>query len=172
MPRGIPWPSRWLPPPLVEVVPDGYRVNLGRLERLVLQQTFDDLRVLLADHDPATRRLFPTAYVDDAKRDAEYQELVGDDLARSQLDALDTVERSIDGSVVGRDELEQWMRSVNAVRLVIGTQLDISEDMERVDPSDPDYARYGVYEFLSNLLAWIVATLFETGPQPTGDESV
>jgi len=159
VPRGIPRPGRWGAPPLVEIVDDGYRVNLGRLERLVLQQTFDDLRVLLADNDPSTRRLYPNAYVDDAKLEAEYQRLVGDDLARSQLDALDVVERSIDGSTIDRDELEQWMRSVNAVRLVIGTQLDISEDELHIEPDDPDIDRYMLYDFLTGLLSWIISAL-------------
>ena len=159
MPRGIPLPGRWNPPPLVEAVPNGFRVNLGRLERLVLQQTFDDLRVLLAGRDPSTRRLFPNAYVDNPQQEAEYQRLVGDDLAQSQLDALDVVERSIDGGVISAIELEQWMRSVNAVRLVIGTQLDIGEDDDRPARSDPTYARYGVYDFLTQLLAWIIDAL-------------
>jgi hypothetical protein len=45
------------------------------------------------------------------------------------------------------------------VRLVIGTRLDISEDMEPVAPTDPDYAGYQLYEFLGQLLYWIIATL-------------
>ena len=56
------------------------------------------------------------------------------------------------------------MRSVNAVRLVIGTQLDISEELAPVDQTDPDYPRYGVYDFLSNLLAWIVDALPSSPP--------
>ena len=163
MPRGIPRPSRWSAP-LVEEVPDGYRVNLGRLERLVLQQAFDDLRVMVAERDPATRRLFPNAYADDPAREAEYQRLVGDDLAQSQLAALDVVERSIDGSVVDAEELKQWMRSVNAVRLVIGTQLDVGEDTAPPRRDDPTAPLFGVYEFLTNLLLWIVAALAGADP--------
>jgi len=159
VPRAIPWPGRWKVPPLIEAVDGGYRVNLGRLERRVLQQTFDDLRVLLADRDPSTRRLFPNAYVDQPKLEAEYQRLVGDDLADSQLAALDVVEQSIDGSVVDRAGLEQWMRSINAVRLVIGTQLDISEEMGPVAHDDPNFAGYQLYEFLGQMLYWIIAAL-------------
>jgi hypothetical protein len=149
VPRGVPWPGRWKVPPLIEAVDGGYRVNLGRLERRVLQQTFDDLRVLLAERDPSTRRLFPNAYVDQPKLEAEYQRLVGEVVA----------EQSIDGAVVDRAGLEQWMRSINAVRLVIGTRLDIAEDMAPVGRSDPDYAGYQLYEFLGQLLYWIIATL-------------
>jgi hypothetical protein len=159
VPRGIPWPSGWGPRPLVEAVDGGYQVNLSRIEQRVLQQAFDDLRYMLINDDPSTRRLTPTAYADDPALDEEYQRLVGDDLRRSQLSAFDVVERSIDGATIGRDELESWMRSVNAVRLVIGTQLDVGEEIPAIDRSDPDYPRYVVYDFLSNLLAWIVDAL-------------
>jgi hypothetical protein len=168
VPRRIPWPSGWGPRPLVEAVDDGYRVNLSRIEQRVLQQAFDDLRVMLVNDDPSTRRLTPTAYVDDPALDEEYRQMIGDDLQASQLAAFDVVEHSIDGSTVSRDELESWMRSVNAVRLVIGTQLDVGEDMPSVDKSDPDYPRYVVYDFLSNLLAWIVGTL-QSGPPPADE---
>ncbi len=164
MPRRIPWPAGWGPRPLVEAVDDGYRVNLSRIEQRVLQQAFDDLRVMIVNDDPATRRLTPTAYVDDPALDEEYRKMVGDDLRASQLAAFDVVERSIGGSTVTRDELESWMRSVNAVRLVIGTQLDVDEVPHDVDKSDPDYPRYVVYDFLSNLLAWIVDALQSTPP--------
>ena len=116
MPRRVPWPSGWGPRPLVEAVDGGYRVTLSRIEQRVLQQAFDDLRVMIVNDDPSTRRLTPTAYVDDPALDEEYRQMIGDDLQASQLAAFDVVEHSIDGSTVSRDELESWMRSVNAVR--------------------------------------------------------
>ncbi len=122
MPRGFSLAGRmgWLP--LVETVPGGYRVNLGRAEQRVVMECLDELRVMLANQDPATRRLFPTAYVTDPELDAEYQQLVGDDLLTGQLEALDIVERTIDGQIVDRGELEAWMRAVNGVRLALGTR--------------------------------------------------
>jgi len=159
VPRRIPWPSGWGPRPLVEAVDGGFRVNLSRIEQRVLQQAFDDLRVMIVNDDPSTKRLTPTAYVDDPALDEEYREMVGDDLQASQLAAFDVVERSIDGSTVSRDELESWMRSVNAVRLVIGTQLDISEDELHIEPDDPDIDRYMLYDFLTGLLSWIISAL-------------
>ena len=84
---------------------------------------------------------------------------MGDDLVRSQLEALDLVERTIDGSTVDRDELEAWMRAINSVRLVIGTRLDIGEEAFEVEPDDPDLPLYAVYDFLSSLLAVIVDVL-------------
>ena len=159
----IPWPESWRVPPPVEEVEGGYRVNLGRIEQRVLHQTLDDLRELLTERDESTRRLFPRAHADDPALEAEYQQLVGDDLARSQLEAIGVVERTLDGTTVDRDELEQWMRSVNAVRLVLGTQVDVTEDMDPPGPDDPDYAAFGVYEFLTELLAWIIEVLGRSG---------
>ncbi len=159
MPRGIGWTGRWGIRPIVQRVDGGYQVNLGRIERQVLQQSFDDLRVLLVNEDPTTRRLFPPAYVDQPELEAEFRGLVGDDLVRSRLEAIDLVERTIDGTTVDRDELEAWMRAINSVRLVIGTRLDIGEEAFEVDPDDPDLPLYAVYDFLSSLLGAIVGAL-------------
>lgn len=170
MPRGIGWTGRWGVLPLVQRVGDGYRVNLGRVERQVLMQTFDDLRALLANHDPVTRRLFPTAYVDEPELEQEFRDLVGDDLARSQVEALDLVERTIDGTTVDADELETWMRAVNSVRLVIGTALDLGEEPVQLDAEDPSVALYQVYDFLTFLLGTIVSVLASDGPLTDGPD--
>jgi hypothetical protein len=143
--------------PLVERVGDGYRVNLGRVEQHVVMQAIDELRAMLANHDPDTRRLFPTAYPADAELDAEYRQMVGDDLLRGQLDALDTVERTIDGQVIDRDELDAWMRAVNGVRLALGTRLDVSEDLQEIDPDDPNAQDWLVYEVLTVVLGSLIA---------------
>ena len=40
------------------------------------------------------------------------------------------------------DEVGAWLRSVNALRLVLGTRLDVQEDdTGEVDPGDPDADR-------------------------------
>ncbi|MEI7592946.1 MAG: DUF2017 family protein [Actinomycetes bacterium] len=175
MARSIPWPGKRQPPPLIEIVEGGYRVNLGDVEQRVLRQSFFDLRILVNERDASTRRLFPNAYVDQPQLEAEYQQLVGDDLAQSQLAAIDQVEQSIDGKVVDRAGLEQWMRSINAIRLVIGTKLDISEDPERLKRNDPRFAAYQLYDFLGHLLSWILSALREpdwvdpAGPQSTNE---
>ena len=145
--------------PLVEVVPGGYRVNLGRAEQRLVRESLDELRVMLANKDPDTRRLFPTAYVSDPERDAEYRKLVGDDLLHGQLEALDVVERTIDGQTVDRDELEAWMRAVNGVRLALGTKLDVSEEGVVIDPDDPDIHLIVMYRVLDILLGAMVQVL-------------
>jgi hypothetical protein len=144
----------------VDVVPGGFQVNLTKPEQRLIMESMDELRVMLADHDPATRRLFPTAYVEDPALDAEYQRLVGDDLRQGQLDALDVVERTIDGEVMDRAEAEAWMRAVNGVRLALGTRLDVGEEAPRsLDPDDPDLHDKVVYEVLNMVLGAFIQAL-------------
>ena len=47
-----------------------------------------------------------------------------------------------------------WMTSVNRVRLVLGTMLDVSEDLDvhGVPDDDPDIHSYALYAYLSLLL--------------------
>ena len=156
--------TRWLGAfgwrPLVDVVPGGYQVNLTKPEQRVVLDSMDELRVMMADHDPATRRLFPTAYVEDPQLDAEYQRLVGDDLRQGQLDALDVVERTIDGEVIDRAEADAWMRAINGVRLALGTRLDVSEEPpEALDADDPDLRDRIAYEVLNMLLGAFIHAL-------------
>ncbi len=160
MPRIARWLGAFGWRPLVDVVPGGYQVNLTKPEQRVVMDSMDELRVMLADHDPATRRLFPTAYVEHPELDAEYQRLVGDDLRQGQLDALDVVERTVDGQVMDRSEAEAWMRAVNGVRLALGTRLDVSEEPPAaLDADDPDLHDRIAYEVLNMILGAFIQVL-------------
>lgn len=136
---------------LPDVERDLVRSLVGQLRRVL---TGDDLAA-----DPGVRRLFPSAYADDAARDAEYRELVHDDLLAARLAALDVVEETIDERHVDEAQLRSWMGAVNDLRLVLGTRLDVSEDMG--DPGDdhPDAPALAVYHYLSFLLESIVDAL-------------
>ena len=93
-----------------------------------------ELRESLAEgvDDPSMRRLFPTAYTDAPERERAYAELVRDDLVGSRLLALDTVAATIDDDRITTEQAEQWMAALNAVRLTLGTRLDVSEDRDPV----------------------------------------
>ena len=52
------------------------------------------------------------------------------------------------------------MQALNALRLVLGTRLDVSEDDEGpVRADDPNAAAYALYEFLGYLLERTVQSL-------------
>ena len=79
----------------------------------------------------------------------------------SRLAALDAVEASIEATELEEQQLMSWLGAVNNLRLVLGTMLDVSEELEiGVLPDDaPDIEAYALYAYLSSLLGEIVDAL-------------
>jgi Domain of unknown function (DUF2017) len=129
-----------------------------------------DLRRLIQAEDPSTRRLFPTAYHDDPDKEEEYRELMRGDLVASRLSAIDLVEQTLHDDSTDLAGLERWMEAVNSLRLVIGTRLDVTEDLPEVREGDPNASAYEVYEYLGWLLEHAVgaasADLTKSRPDP------
>ncbi|WP_430233762.1 DUF2017 family protein [Nitrosomonas communis] len=146
-----------------------YQVRLSEPERSLLGRLADQLRDLLLEttDDPTVRRLFPTAYNEDAERDREYQQLVRDELLERRLAALGTVETTLAADELSEEELSAWLGAINDLRLVLGTRLDVSEDLVEVEADDPDAPAYAVYEYLGFLLSEVVDALSEGLPEPT-----
>jgi Domain of unknown function (DUF2017) len=138
----------------------GYRLDLPAAERDVVRRLLPQLRELLTDPDPdpRVRRLFPVAHPDDPAAQAEFELLVHDDLVASRLAAIDEVEATLDAQELTDEQLMAWMQALNAVRLVLGTILDVSEDDSgrEVDDDDPDAGTWALYGYLSFLLDQLV----------------
>jgi hypothetical protein len=137
----------------------GYVLHLGKDERALVARLLEELRSLLTDPaDPAlVRRLYPVVHPDDPERESEYQRLMRDDLVASRLGSIDVVtdvlERS--GRKVTLDEAQMvaFMQAVNAVRLVLGTLLDVTEDDELIEREDADISpEHHLYGYLSWVL--------------------
>jgi hypothetical protein len=136
-----------------------FLLELPEGERDLLRQLLGELRVLLAlgPDDPRLRRLYPAAYSDDEEKDAEYRLLTHEELASGRLAAIDTVEGTVGAGELTLDQLTAWMHAVNALRLVLGTMLDVGEDDPfAVDPEDPNAREYMLYGYLGLLLEEIV----------------
>jgi Domain of unknown function (DUF2017) len=141
-----------------------YRVELPEEERDLLRRLLPQLRTLVTADDPddeRTRRLHPPAYADDVEADADYQRLMREDLVASRLAALDAVEASVDATDLDEQQLMSWLGAVNNLRLVLGTILDVSEELEIGELPDgtPDVEAYALYAYLSSLLGEIVDAL-------------
>jgi hypothetical protein len=138
-----------------------YEVSLRRNERTLLGDLVEQLReqLLASTDDPAVRRLFPPAYPDDPERDAGYQVLTRDELLEHRLEALDTVERTLKGGTLDEADMTAWMGTLNSLRLVLGTRLDVDEELPPLDQSDPLAPAYAVYEYLGWLLSQVVDAL-------------
>ena len=143
-----------------------FDIRLPDAERELLAGLVPQLQGLLAGgpDDPSLRRLFPTAYADDPEREREYRQLVLDELLAKRQAALATVAATARASRLSEDELVAWMGAINDLRLVLGTRLDVSEDMDAVDPDDPDAPALAVYGYLGYLLESIVQALSQTLP--------
>ena len=62
-------------------------------------------------------------------------------------------------------ELQAWMSAIGSLRLVLGTRLDVSEDMETPDPDDPSAGEYALYELLGQLQYLMVEVLAAELPE-------
>jgi hypothetical protein len=157
---------------LVERTSKGYVVNLQREERELLVRLLAELRGILLSDDPRTapllRRLFPPAYhlADDAEAEAEYQRLMREDLVASRLESIAGVEAALtSGTPMDDGGLQGFMQAVNAVRLVLGTLLDVGEahDPTSVADDDPMVGEHHLYSFLSWLLEHAMIGLSRQG---------
>ncbi len=136
-----------------------YRFAVGDDERRLVASVVGQLRELILADDPATVRLSPPPYGDDDERNAGYAALAGTELTERRLASIDIVLDTVDAESLTQDQLESWMRSINDVRLVLGTILDVDED-DRPAPGRGDAAdNLAVYEYLGILLELTVRAL-------------
>ena len=161
---GLTRSARYLEAVIIERSADGgFEVEILSWQRQMMEGLVPQLReLLLAGDSPAIRRLFPTAYPSDPKANANYDELVHDQLLESQLAALDTVESNLEETNLSEPELYQWMQAINSLRLVVGTRLDVSEDDDPdqlLDEDNPDRQLWLIYQLLTEMLSIIVDAL-------------
>lgn len=154
----------WFERPPVRPAGGGrFRVDLQPWERDLLRTLPGQVRELLGTDDPALERLFPPAYLkpDDAERAEEYRRLMRDDLLASHRGALEALEATADETSLDEAQLVAWLGALNDLRLVLGTRLDVSEDMgeEPFPPDDPRAESFALYRYLSYLQETVVAAL-------------
>ncbi|MEY2565745.1 MAG: hypothetical protein QOE35_274 [Actinomycetota bacterium] len=138
-----------------------FQLRLPPEERELLRDLPAQLRDVLASDDPALRRLFPPAYKDDPALEAEYRHFMGDDLLATHTKSLQAMEDTIDAEVVDEDQLVGWLGALNDLRLVLGTRLDVTEDMydHEMDPGDPRAPAFAMYTYLGWLQEQVVDAL-------------
>ena len=145
------------------LAPDGDRSEAGdSIEALV------DLaaEAVPAPDDPALKRLLPDAYGDDDAAAGEFRRLMDGELRRNKVAALETVSDAVAAPLadpggedcvftLGPDDTETWLQALNDVRLVLGTRLDVTEEMseliESLGPDDPRLPLLLAYDWLGGL---------------------
>jgi hypothetical protein len=148
-------------PRQIERAGDRVRLDLDEHERLLLRELVDDLAARLTEPDDKDlRRLFPPAYSDPADEE-QYRSLVGDQLLDGRAKAIKTVSDTLGNETLDLEQADQWLRALNDLRLVLGTRLDVGEEIafEQVDASDPRGRDLLVYGYLSWLQEQLVDAL-------------
>ncbi|MDA8073088.1 MAG: DUF2017 family protein [Actinomycetota bacterium] len=145
--------------------PGRFRPQLRSDEQDLLRRLPSEVSSLLGTGHPSARRLAPVAYVDDPAAEADYQRTVGGALLDSRRQALQTLAATVDDPVIDEPTLEQWLQALEALRLVLGTHLDVTEDMDLPPPNDPRALPLAVYHFLSALQDEAVLSLSALLPE-------
>ena len=150
----------------VRSVDGGFEITLDREERDLLARLLDELSALLTsdaeEHRSLLSKLFPPAYPDDEEKEAEYQRLMREELVASRLAAIGVMLEALradDGDLLDEPSTIAFMQSLNAVRLVLGTMLGITDDDSAEVADDGTSSEHQLYTFLSWLLEWTVQAL-------------
>ncbi len=140
-------------------------------ERGALRPLPGQLRDLLATDDPALERLFPPAYPDDLQAQGDFASLTHDDLRAGKLTSIEVMERTIDAERLDEEQLLAWLGSINDLRLVLGTRLDVTEETNErsFPPEDPRAFTFALYAYLGWLEEQAVEAL-AAGIDPRGVE--
>ena len=135
-----------------------YRLRLPREERELLRSLLAQLGELLGSDDPSLRRLRPPAHADDPELERQYRELVGDELDRGRLRSISLMAETVDAERLDEEHMAAWLHAVNDLRLVIGTRLDVTEDLyeEGLPEDDPRSPTFAVYAYLGWLQEQVV----------------
>ena len=147
----------------VERSRDGsFKLRLDREERDLLRTLPTQLQELLKEtpDDPSLRRLFPPAS-DDEDVETEYRRFMADDLREGRLEAAAVMAATVDAERLSEEEVGAWLSTLNDLRLVLGTRLDVTEELDpsTVEPDDDRAPGLALYGYLSWLVEQIVEAL-------------
>ena len=146
-----------------------FELRLPPAERDVLRSLPSQLRALLRSDDPALERLFPPAYADDARMEEEYRGLVREDLLAARERSLDVMASTIDANRLDEEQVLAWLGAINDLRLVLGTRLEVTEELYEtgLPDDDPRAVPFAIYAYLGWLQEQVVGAL-ASGLDPAG----
>ena len=149
-------------------------MTMAMLEGVHLSRLVDDFRQLVGAardvEDPAVARLTPSPYPDDTEAAGAFASSTRDELLDRRVLDADTVRLALtpfavdadalsdDDALAPRDividgsDIDCWLRTLTAIRLVIAQRLGITTEDQRVD----DDERSGVYEWLGYRLELLI----------------
>jgi hypothetical protein len=116
--------------------------------------------------DPALQRLLPDAYADDdPDASREFRRFTEADLRAGKREHAGTVLATLPTGggkmVLDRDQADAWLGCLNDLRLVLGTRLEVTEDLDvsDLDEDDPRRQALEVYGWLGWLQESLIGCL-------------
>ncbi len=117
--------------------------------------------------DPVLARLLPDAYREDPEAAREFRRFTESGLRSAKVAAARTLLATLPpggGKVrLSAEQAEQWLRTLNDVRLALGVRLEVTDDFDAlsdsVPPGDPRYAYVQIYQWLAYVQGSLVAAL-------------
>jgi hypothetical protein len=143
-------------------------LRLAAEEAEVVRRLVQEMHALLRQGhrsgDVAVGRLFPDAY--ESEEDAAaFRDLVGDELLQERIRGLDQLERTLGASgdidvALSPDDVDVWLRTINDIRLTIGTRLEVDETKmaAELDERDPEAPALAVLHWLG----WLQESFLES----------
>lgn len=124
-----------------------------------------------APDDPVLARLFPDGYREDPEAARDFRRFTEASLRDGKRAAAETVLAGLrearDGGEIRLDSehAQCWLRSINDVRLMLGTRLEITDDEHAGPPpglgwDDPVPALFAAYDWLTELQDGLVRALW------------
>ncbi|UWF78505.1 MULTISPECIES: DUF2017 domain-containing protein [Microbacterium] len=155
---------------------------LALIEGVHLARLVDEFRMLLdeeAPEDAGLARLTPDAYPEDRDAAATYSELTRRELLDRRAGDARVVRAALDGFrieddddddavlaprdvVIRVDDLDAWLRTLTAMRLVMASRLGVDES----DEHHPDDPRFAVYDWLGYRLDGLIRVADEQDAPP------
>ena len=91
--------------------------------------------------------------------------MMGTHLLHHHRLALETLEATADAQSLEEEQIHQWLDALEVLRLVLGTQLDVTEDTIPMEESGPLAPQAAAYRYLSMLQEEIVDSLAQALPR-------
>ena len=105
--------------------------------------------------------------------ESEYQGFMRDDLKTGRELAAQRLIETVRDKAISKEDAEIWMRSLNDIRLYLGTQLNITEDWhDEVSPDHPLAQQFGIYGLLTHFVGALVEAVMADTEDRDGDVDV
>jgi hypothetical protein len=139
----------------------GYRVRLGEDERALLRSLAGELREAVEASEDSVTRLFPPAFLDDDRSNAEYARMTRGELVSGRLESLRTLQSTAGDGELSERAANSWCGALNDLRLVLGERLGVTEDLyeDGIDPDDPRAPELALYGWLTWLQGEVIEAL-------------